>query len=381
MQLKENSVYGERIKEAREIKGYSQTTLAELLGVQNATVSAYEKNKINPSSEVLFQIASITQFPVTFFLNKRAHDQSIRSSPVTFRKLTSATKVARTQGERYEDLVYDIFHSLSPYVSFTAPNVPFFEVDYKKITKEEIENIAETTRRKWGMGDGPIANLIQFLENNGILISTAVLDHRLDAFSTWREKQPIILLSDNNRSCVRRRYNLAHELGHLALHATLSEDDLLDKEMHKRIEAQANYFAGAFLLPRKSFSSEYFSNSMTALVHLKARWKVSIAAIGMRLQSLGIINANQNTYINIQLNQTAGGKKNEILDDTIPMEVPSLLKDAFTLLATSKILTIREAIDSLGISEECFLELTGVPESLLYENNQNQTLRFQIKQP
>jgi Zn-dependent peptidase ImmA (M78 family)/transcriptional regulator with XRE-family HTH domain len=355
---KEQTIYGERIKEAREIKGYSQTTLAELIGVQRQSVSAYEKNRIKPSAEALSAIALATQFPFHFFLNDRPRGDENRTAPISFRKLESSTKTSRLQAEQYENILADIYYYLKNYLDFFNPNIPLIgTIDYQTITDEQIENIAIEVRRAWGLGDGPIQHIVRLLENNGIIIAPVKLSQTMDAFSTWRHDRPIIMMSDSNRSCSRRRFNLAHELGHLVLHYLVDEEDFEKSEVRKEMERQANRFAGAFLFPFKSINNEFFSCSIPALIKLKERWRVSIAAIVYRLHYLGLINANQKRYVMIQL---GSNRKNEPLDDKIPMEEPVIIKKSFDVLVDKNILSISRAIDDLIIPKSIFSMLTTI---------------------
>ena len=58
----------ERIKKARIEAGLNQTKLAEALGLSShATISRYEKGDLNVSVELLCQIATITNKPISFF--------------------------------------------------------------------------------------------------------------------------------------------------------------------------------------------------------------------------------------------------------------------------------------------------------------------------
>ena len=164
------------------------------------------------------------------------------------------------------------------------------------------------------------------------------------------------MLNDSSISCSRRRFNLGHELGHLVLHQMVSEKDFENAELLKKIENQANRFAGAFLFPAKSVNCEYFSNSMKALENMKSRWKISIAAIARRLFDLSLINKNQYTYIMMNI----GDRKNEVLDDLIPMEKPTLIGRAIEMLLKNHILSLRNAVDDLMISDEIFTMLTGI---------------------
>jgi Zn-dependent peptidase ImmA (M78 family)/transcriptional regulator with XRE-family HTH domain len=351
-------VYGERIREAREIKGFSQTTLSELVGVQRQTISAYEKNLINPSTEILFAIVSVTQFPITFFLNDRPRGDGKRTTPISFRKRESSTKMARLQAEQYENLFADIYYYLKQYINFFPPNIPFLgKTDYQTIKDSEIEDIATEVRRSWGLKDGPIPHLMRLLENNGILIAPVKLAITMDAFSTWHHDRPIIMLSDIGRSCFRRRFNEAHELGHLVLHASVDEEDFSNTEMRKKMDQQAHRFAGAFLFPATSVYHEFFSCSITALKKLKERWKLSIAALAMRLHDLHIINDNQKSYIMIQIGQN---RKKEPLDDTLPIEEPTIIKKAVELLIENKVLSLIQVIEDLYMPEPIFSMLTTI---------------------
>ncbi len=356
MMLKEQAVYGERITEARELRGFSQITLAGLVDVQRQAISAFEKNKTRPAPETLFRIASTTKFPVQFFLNDRPRGDSVRTAPLSFRKLGSSTKGAILQAKQYENLLADIYYYLKHYLDFSKPQVPFFsEIDYRTLTDSAIEGLAEKVRREWGLSDGPITNLTLLLENKGILIAPVQLSTTMDAFSTWRHERPIMMLGDSLKSCARRRFNEAHELGHLVLHSMVEQADFDDPESRKRMDVQAHRFAGAFLFPAKSVANEYFSNSIAALTKLKERWKISIQAIAKRLCDLGYINENQYKYVYIQLD-----RKREPLDDKIPMEQPTVIKRAFDVLLENKLLSIRQAIDDLAIPEIDFSMLTDI---------------------
>jgi Zn-dependent peptidase ImmA (M78 family)/transcriptional regulator with XRE-family HTH domain len=354
---KEQPVYGERIKEAREIRGLSQTVLAELINVKRQAVSAFEKNKIKPSPESLFAIASVTGFPVPFFLNERPRGDSLRTAPISFRKKSIASKTAKLQAIQYENLFADIYFYIDHYLDFHPSKIPFdMDIDYRSLSSDGIEMIASNVRRKWGLGDGPIPDMIRLLENNGILIAEIELPKTLDAISTWRHNRPFILLGDSYTSCARRRFNLGHELGHLVLHQMVPEEDFENINVLNILENQAHRFAGAFLFPAVSVNNEYFSNSLTALKNLKSRWKISIAAIARRLFDLYLINKHQYKYIMMNIRS----RKNEVLDDTMPMEKPTLIGRAFEILQKNHILSLRNAVDDLMISDDFFSMLTGI---------------------
>ena len=62
-------MYSELIKQARRTANISQKELAEKLGLSEKTISAYEKNRAIPPAPTLQKIATITNQPITFFLD------------------------------------------------------------------------------------------------------------------------------------------------------------------------------------------------------------------------------------------------------------------------------------------------------------------------
>jgi IrrE N-terminal-like domain len=82
----------------------------------------------------------------------------------------------------------------------------------------------------------------------------------------------------------RQRFTLAHEFGHVVLHSRrrVSEPDQRERE--------ADYFAGALLLPRLC-AEEEIAESLTlgGYMGIKAKFGISLHAIIARAQRLGLI--------------------------------------------------------------------------------------------
>ena len=84
-----------------------------------------------------------------------------------------------------------------------------------------------------------------------------------DAFSQWQlEKSiPVAVMVAEKPSACRDRFSLAHELGHIVLHRSVS----VDEENIDIIEEQANQFASSFLLPAQSYLREFRYPSLDSL--------------------------------------------------------------------------------------------------------------------
>ncbi len=59
---------GEKIKQARKTKRFTQDELARAIGVSDKSVSAYESSRINPPLPVLEKIAESTNHSMSYFL-------------------------------------------------------------------------------------------------------------------------------------------------------------------------------------------------------------------------------------------------------------------------------------------------------------------------
>jgi Zn-dependent peptidase ImmA (M78 family)/DNA-binding XRE family transcriptional regulator len=102
----------------------------------------------------------------------------------------------------------------------------------------------------------------------------------------------------------RQRFTVAHELGHILLHATCPPPE--SSERAKIIETQAHRFAAAFLLPGDAFLDDLDDVNgrrvtLSTLATLKERWGVSIKAMVVRLQQLARIDADQSRSLYKQI--------------------------------------------------------------------------------
>ena len=67
---------GEKIKEYRLKKKFSQSDLAKKIGVSNTSVSEYERGNVNVDADTLFQIAAILDVKVDDFFPARKTESS-----------------------------------------------------------------------------------------------------------------------------------------------------------------------------------------------------------------------------------------------------------------------------------------------------------------
>ena len=351
---------GERLTEAREARGLTRAVLGELLGVSPMSISHYEKGTHSPRPELTEKISSQLNLPGRFF--RRPIQPFEREPQNIFWRSYVATKQARIKCERRFRWFENITDYLAEFLDFPAVNVPSLRLpkDILSLDEDQIEAAAEETRCFWDIGDGPISEVFLLAENNGIIVShTDLGNDRLDAFSQWHPGGfAFIVIGSERDSAVRCRYSAAHEIAHLVLHRNQKNKGKSD--LHSRLEWQAFRFASALLLPAKSFLSELWAPTLDAFRSLKERWKVSIGVMIKRCEELGVINEKQAQRLWINYSRR-GWKKKEPLDESIPREIPRLLRRSFELLIEEGIRTKQQILDDLWYGPNDIEDLMCLP--------------------
>ena len=326
---------------ARVARGMKMKDLAEATEISRQMISNYESGKTVPKAENLLKIISVLEFPKGFF---QEDTHLLNNGATYFRCQSSATKKIRDmQKERliYAKMVYD---RLALYVNFPVVKLPsLLDKEIKEIMEEDIEKKAQETRSLWGVDSiSPIDNLMVLAESCGIIVVEAnMADNKLDAVSRWIMDRPFIMLTDNGESAVRRRFNIAHELGHIILHNSVESIHDYSAVELKKMEQQANMFAAHLLLPNEAFISTLLSTSLEFYVDLKRYWKVSIQAMIYKTHNLGFINDDQKLYLNKKIAWNKW-KKKEPLDEELPLERPILFKRVYQMILDNNVLSRNE---------------------------------------
>jgi Zn-dependent peptidase ImmA (M78 family) len=357
-----------RLVEARVAQRLNQSELAEAVGVSRQAISSYELGVKSPEPATMRAIAQQLDQPISFFT---------RETPATFgpasanffRKVGPDTKRRNLACEVYANWLSQTAYAFDHLVNYPEPDLPSFEPapGAKRYTDEEIECAAETVRQHFGLGLGPITNVVRLLETRGVIVCRVeIAGENIDAFSFWRGSRPFVFLASDKNSAARSRFDAAHELGHLVLHRWVGVEEIEDKAALKEIEAEADRFAGAFLLPRKSFPNEVYSPRLMAFVDLKRRWKVAIQAMIYRCKDLGIFDEHQVTNLYKQIS-FKGWRKAEPLDgpNGLAFEQPLLLSKVAELVLTNGRLQEDELQATLGLSTNWIERLIGLPDGTL----------------
>jgi Zn-dependent peptidase ImmA (M78 family)/DNA-binding XRE family transcriptional regulator len=319
-------ILGERIRQAREFRGLSQSELAQRAGIKQPTVAQYEAGLTQPSESVLQSIALATGFPVSFFSRETI---PFPEGSLFFRRRRSLPAKAHREIYRSAQIVFELALHLLQFIEGISMRIP-------RLTGVSPEEAARRTRTSLGLEpDTPIKHLTRTLERGGVLVLRLPIarpERDFDGFSTWAGKPtelPVIVVAPNLPGD-RLRFTLAHELGHLVLHP--NQRIALDE-----FEQQANRFAAEFLLPEDRFRDEFpaFSD-VEALLPLKQRWGVSLQSLLVRAHELRMI-PKRSYERSFQKLTTLGWRTEEPLD--VPVEKPRLLTQMAELVYGKPIAT------------------------------------------
>ncbi len=357
---------GARLREAREVRGVSAASLSELAEVTAQAIYSYENDRTSPSPPVLARLATALNVPEPFFgLPKRTPTMET----VFFRSMSSATKTARRRSQHRFTWLRDIAGYVREFVEIPAGNLPVLDLpaDPLLLSDAEVEDAADQVRSYWRMGEGPIANMILLLENQGAVIARDTLGaETLDGLSTFSsdEQRPYVLIGTDKGTPARWRFDAAHELGHLVLHAHVSQQALARTDLFKRIEQQAHRFAAAFLLPLASFGDDLFGVNLDALRSMKAKWNVSIAMMIIRARQARFISEDSERKLWINYNRRKW-RTLEPLDDTTVAEEPRLLRRSIELVLTDGAQTPADITSRLSLPASDIEALAGLGRGYL----------------
>jgi Zn-dependent peptidase ImmA (M78 family) len=182
----------------------------------------------------------------------------------------------------------------------------------KVTTQEEAEKLAIKIRGEWALGEYSIANVTEVLEEKGIKVLLTDLPSKISGLTCVARlangEVPIVLIN-KSFSLERRRFTLAHELGH----------QLIAGE-GREVEQLCNRFAGALLVPKSHLLSEV-GKKRTALGHqeiidLKKLYGVSASALLVRLEQIGVITKQTLEYAFRTFAKSWRTKEPEELEDS-----------------------------------------------------------------
>ena len=312
-------IYGSSIRIARESRGFSQSELSRQIGVTQASLSRFEKGGLEVTPITLAKIAQALNYPMSLF------EKDIRlggESSLFYRKRASMTVKNLSVLESKICILSKCIDEMLESIDIPELRIPAVEPSLDNTPQE----IAYKIRGYLGVPAGPIDNIVSLLEKNGVIVMFLDLDDmdKFDGLTMFTANQAPVIWINKNTPNDRKRFNLAHELGHLVMH--LRSEDLEKSEDQKEIEA--NQFAGEFLMPESQCKEELFNLKYRDLGLKKQYWKISKAAIIYRAKELKCISSETAKYLYVTLGRV-GERKTEAVQ--VSIDTPQIVKKMYNL--------------------------------------------------
>lgn len=282
----------ERVRRLRSLRRWDQAELGREAGFSASLVSQIETGRANPTADQIdgmamalgysteFLTAELDLGPTTRPWLRAYSDASKKEADARVAASATAVEYIRLLGLRlFPDQIPDFPWDLD-------------DDDLLEEAAAEVRDAAQLGR------DAVVGNAVRAAERLGcvVLPFDSDLGRRHFGMSVRSDGVPIICVA--NAAEIpgdRLRFTVAHELGHLVLHANAAPPR--DSTEAKRMEHQADRFAAAFLAPADQLveTLEELGGRITlpVLCEVKAIWGVSVKGLVGRYKELGVIDADQ----------------------------------------------------------------------------------------
>lgn len=331
----------ERLKQLRMARGLSLDGLVEEMGgvVTKQAISKYETGKSRPTPTVLQSLAKALGVKAAELL--KVPEITVRF--IAYRKGSGLRKKEQTY---VENLVARVLEERVRLQELTGEAHPF-DLPVREFavgSPDDAERAAATLRDRWKLGLGPIAGVVDMLEDHLIHVIEIDADENFDGISAVTVDQRgkprgAAVVTRRGLPGERQRMNLMHELGHIVLDVAPDVDE----------EKAAFRFAGAFLAPAEALYREVGLKRAfiqgEELVMLKLKYGISVQALLYRLQTLGIIGPAHYRQWCIAINKQ-GYRKQEPYG--LESERPQWLRRMILRALSEGLMTREEARRALG---------------------------------
>jgi Zn-dependent peptidase ImmA (M78 family)/DNA-binding XRE family transcriptional regulator len=277
--------FGERLRAARAMAGWSQEELSSRMGgkVTKQAISKYEKGLMMPdASTTLIALSHALAVPVDYFFRTVSREPlelyyRKRASVGAKAKNTLEEKV-RDKLERYQELE-ELLGTRSKF------QIPSGELDLSAADGARASAMA--VRRSWGVGpEQPVASVTRLCEDKGLRLVRLEGIPGFDGMAGYFTGCPFVAIASDMPND-RIRFILLHELAHiLGWRKGQGQIGHNEKACHA--------FASEFLLPEEVLRRELservrHSIAFPELLQLKEKFGISMQAILFRANAAGIL--------------------------------------------------------------------------------------------
>ena len=256
----ESRELGRRLRTARKARGLSQQAVADELGLPRTAVTQMEAGNRAVSTLELAKLSSLHLLPVAHLLRQDgAHPDEgdalvvlYRLAPELKRDPATRERVARWMGLCREGAT--LMRLLG---AGCRANPPKYDVSLPRSSWDAVaqgEQLAQQERQRLGIGNGPVANIVQLIASQGIWASGIPLPGGMSGAFLCHQTIGLAILVNASHATGRERLSYGHEYAHALLDRDRGSSVSSKDSSTEMIERRANAFASAFLMPRSGVS-------------------------------------------------------------------------------------------------------------------------------
>src|SRR6266849_7828885 len=294
-------ILGQRIAEARKVRGKTQEEVADFLECSRPTYIAIEKGDRAAKSDEIIKLAS--------FLGRKVHELVRPTEPVValqphLRAVAEKIKGADEQAlnnaidelQRLAEDYRDLERLTDIQLRFNYP--PEVTLNPRIDAAELAESVAFQERQRLGLGDQPVIYLRSTLEwDVGLRIFYWDLPSAIAGMYAHTADLGCCILVNRKHPPERRRVSMLHEYGHLIVDRYKPGIDYLTMTGRKPSnERFAESFGLSFLMPASSVRQRFHDIVTTTgdfkgadLRRMSHFYYTSVEALALRLEQLGLI--------------------------------------------------------------------------------------------
>lgn len=292
----------------RQSRGLTQTELGKAAGMSQAVVSKLESGALEDDGHRLAALALALACPPDRLLIRT--NSEVQAPCVVHRKRSSLPNSAQARLRAELELALLEMRALLPAIQ-SPPHLAPADDGYVSPS-----DIARQIRTQASQPRGPITDVVAVAESLGIVVlEWDIPSAKIDAIAAVRAEGLSIVLLRRDAPADRRRFTLAHEVGHVVMH---------DEHTGSQ-EAEADEFASELLMPARDIRSQLVGLTLPRLLELKRQWGVSMAALIRRARDLGEL--DDPDYRALMIRLSSAGYRTEEPGD-LALEHPTLLPRA-----------------------------------------------------
>jgi Zn-dependent peptidase ImmA (M78 family)/DNA-binding XRE family transcriptional regulator len=294
---------GKELQTARKSRGLSQEEVANAIAVARTTLTAIEKGERRIRPDELIKLAHIYGRQVSDFVRARPNAETLEQMQPRFR---GPVQINDADNLQLQSSISDFFELIRDYLELESildePLARRYPPEYsinEPFSDQLAESIAIQERMRLGLGDGPIANLRDTLEQEvGLRIFYLPLKpSKFSAVYVYNDVVGGCIGVNSLHPTERQAWSLVHDYGHFLTARYQPVTSAIDA--YQRIpqeERLVDAFAKHFLMPSAGLTRRYHDirrakNKFTPadVVSLADYYKVSVEALTLRLESLKLL--------------------------------------------------------------------------------------------